>query len=48
MKNLKHLWDTAPEMLDGIGGEQLTGSDFESERPDIEFATQESGEAGEE
>lgn len=48
MKNLKDLWERSPELVDGIGGERLAGSGFESEDPDLEFATTESGKEGEE
>ena len=48
MKNLKDLWDKSPELLDGIGGEQLAGSAFEREQPDTECGMQETGEEGEE
>jgi len=44
VKNLKDLWEKSPELLEAIGGEQLAGSDFESEQPDMEFAIRESGE----
>jgi hypothetical protein len=47
VKNLKGLWDKSSELLDAIGGEQLAGSGFEFEQPDIEFAIQGSGEEGE-
>ena len=43
MKNLKDLWEKSPELLEAIGGEQLAGSGFEREHPDLEFAMQESG-----
>jgi len=42
VKNLKDLWEKSPELLEAIGGEQLAGSDFESEQPDM--AIRESGE----
>lgn len=48
MKNLKPLWDKSPELLDGIGGEQLAESGFACEQPEGEFAMQESNEEGEE
>jgi len=48
VKNLKHLWEKSPELLEATGGEQLAGSGFESELPDMEFAMQESGKEGEE
>lgn len=48
MKNLKELWEKSPELLDAIGGEQLAGSGFEREHPDLEFAVQQSGGEGEE
>jgi len=48
VKNLRDLWDKSPDLLDGIGGNQLAGSGFESEQPDREFASQESDEGGEE
>jgi hypothetical protein len=48
VKNLRDLWDKSPELLDGIGGEQLPGSAFEFEQPEGEFAMQESSEEGEE
>jgi hypothetical protein len=48
VKNLKDLWDKSPELLDAIGGEQRTGSGFEREQPDIDFAIQEGGKEGEE
>jgi hypothetical protein len=44
MKNLKDLWEKSPGRLDAVGGEELGGSDFESEQPDPEFAVRESGE----
>lgn len=44
MKNLKDLWEKSPELLEAIGGEQLPGSGFEREQPDMEFAMQKSGE----
>ena len=47
MKNLKSLWDRAPELVDGIGGEQLAGSGFECEQPADEFAAREFVEEGE-
>jgi hypothetical protein len=40
VKNLKELWEKSPELLDGIGGERLTGSGFELEQPDIEAMLQ--------
>jgi hypothetical protein len=48
VKNLKDLWDNSPDLLDGIGGDQLAGSGFESEQSDREFASQESDEDGKE
>ena len=48
MKNLKDLWEKSPELLEAIGGEQLAGSGFEREQPEIEFAMQQSGGEGEE
>ena len=48
MKNLKDLWEKSPELLEALGGNQLAGSGFESEQPDMEFAMQESIEKGEE
>ena len=48
MKNLKDLWEKSPELLEAIGGEQLAGSGFEREQPDIEYAMQHSGAEGEE
>lgn len=48
MKNLKDLWERSPELVDGIGGERLARSGFESEEPDLEFATTKSGKEGEE
>ena len=48
VKNLKPLWDKSPELLDGIGGEQLAESGFACEQPEGEFAMQESNEEGEE
>ena len=47
MKNLKDLWNKSPELLD-VGGEELAGSAFECEQPDIEFAMQVAGEEGDE
>ena len=46
MKNLKDLWNKSPELVDGIGGEQLSRSGFENEQPDTEFAVDEIGEEG--
>ena len=43
MRNLKDLWKKWPELLEALGGEQLAGSGFEREQPDMEFAMQESG-----
>jgi hypothetical protein len=48
VKNLKDLWDKSPELVDGIGGEQLAESGFECEEPDGEFARWEPGEGREE
>ena len=48
VKNLKDVWDKSPELLDDIGGEQLAGSGFASEYPEVDFAMQRLGEAGEE
>ena len=48
MKNLKDVWDKSPELLDDIGGEQLAGSGFASEHPEVDFAMQRLGEEGEE
>src|ERR1035438_7404961 len=47
VKNLKDLWEKSPELLEAIGAEQLAGSGFEREQPDMEFAMQESSEKGE-
>ena len=47
-EDLKPLWDKSPELLDGIGGEQLAESGFACEQPEGEFAMQESNEEGEE
>jgi hypothetical protein len=48
VKNLKDLWQRAPEMLDSIGGEHLVGSGFAHEQPDEDFAGQEASEEREE
>jgi hypothetical protein len=48
VKNLKDLWDKSPELLDAIGAEEIAGSGFECEEPDVEFATQQAGAEGEE
>ena len=48
VKNLKDVWDKSPELLDDIGGEQLAGSGFASEPPEVDFAMQRFGEEGEE
>jgi hypothetical protein len=48
VKNLKDLWEKSPKLLEAIGGEELAGSGFEREQPDIEFAMQQSGGEGEE
>ena len=48
MKNLKDVWDKSPELLDDIGGEQLAGSGFASESPEVDFAMQRFDEEGEE
>jgi hypothetical protein len=48
VKNLKDLWEKAPELVDCIGGEQLAGSGFEYEQPDTEFVAPNSGEEGKE
>ena len=48
LKNLKDLWDKAPELVDGIGGEVLVGSGFECEEADAEFVSVESRQGGEE
>jgi hypothetical protein len=48
VKNLRDLWQKSPERLDTLGGEELEGSGFECEEPDIEFAMQELGEEEEE
>ena len=45
---MKNLWDKLPELLDGIGGEQLAGSGFACEQPEGEFAMKEFNEEGEE
>jgi hypothetical protein len=39
VKNLKDVWERSPELLDDMGGEQLSGSGFESEQPDSEFVS---------
>jgi hypothetical protein len=48
VKNLKDVWDKSPELLDDIGGEQLAGSGFASEYPEVDFAMQRFDEEGEE
>jgi hypothetical protein len=48
MKNLKDLWQRSPDLLDGIGGEQLAGSGFECENPDVEYVSAEPGQEREE
>ena len=38
MQNLKAFDDDNRSRLEGIGGEPLAGSGFESEMPELEFA----------
>jgi hypothetical protein len=48
VKNLKDLWEKLPELVDGIGGEQLAASGFEYDQPETEFLAPDSGEEGKE
>jgi hypothetical protein len=48
VKNLKDVWDKSPELLDDVGGEELAGSGFACEHPEVDFAMQRLGEEGEE
>jgi hypothetical protein len=41
MHNSKEILDEAPTLFDDIGGEPLTGSGFETESPEPDFATTE-------